>query len=930
MKPTEHTAKPASTPKAGRFALPRGLSRAQGSGAPVRGLAAGPFVARSLIALCALAGLFALSTAAVAQAEPPKLVLYGSFASEGPGVAVDQASGDVFTAGFFDIKFSKPSKGQEESAIESAGHIEQLDAEGKHLSTFGKLGGGGPFGEGSLFAGAAVNPVNGNLYVLEAFSFETFTQAIAVYEPSTGEFIRSFPVPSYRDDGGSYSFLQIASDSSGNVYVPGEDDILEYSEAGTLLKTFTGSGAGALKEPTGVAIDSSGNLWVADSGNNRIVELDSGGAPVEVNGKPVEIKSEGVFFVALDWHGDVFATVYNGADPCGELGTSCVHLVEYSSEGRQLADVGVGDFGTPTDTVARFFSMVAVNDASGRVYVTDEAKHTVWVFGPPTVPVVGRELTAEVGASEAKLGALVNPGGIQTAYRFEYGTTSVYGGSTPFPEGSVGEGVHPHAVWAAASGLAAGTAYHYRVVATSELGTVYGPDQTFTTATAAEAACPNEQLRGGASARLPDCRAYELVTPPVKSSSQFDAGGLKYSSMAAADGEAVTLRSFEPRPGAPTGGYYYVGTRGAGGWIAEDIMPIESDDGVTCQSLTAVYAYSDQLTKDVIETGGGSRASSQASVENLEACNTEGLQVVSGEPVGYVNMLVRDNATGTYQLVNVTPPGVTPADAHFQAASADLSHVFFTETSPLAEGARYGVENLYEWDEGALRLVSVLSDGTAVAGSLAAEAPVFRSVAGLTVPVPEHEDVVSSDGSHVLFTYGDALYDRIDGQRTVQIDEKQGGSASSGGGSFKAATSDGAKVFFLDESKLTAGSTAEAGEPDLYECALSEGASKCELTDLTVAKAGEHADVLRVTPLGADDSSDVYFVAKGVLASNTREITNGEGKTVVEGAQAGKQNLYLWNGEKTSSSPPASPKGCSPSGEPRPTASGSRSNRKRA
>ena len=159
--------------------------------------------------------------------------------------------------------------------------------------------------------------------------------------------------------------------------------------------------------------------------------------------------------------------------------------------------------------------------------------------------------------------------------------------------------------------------------------------------------------------------------------------------------------------------------------------------------------------------------------------------------------------------------------------------------------------------------------------------------------------MVSSDGSHVLFTYGGALYDRIDGQRTVQIDEQQGGPGPSGGGSFKAATADGSKVFFLDESKLTAGSTAAAGEPDLYECALPEGASKCELTDLTVAAAGEHADVLRVTPLGGHDSSYVYFVAKGVLASNTREFTNSEGKTVVEGAQAGKQNLYLWNGDKT-------------------------------
>ena len=150
-------------------------------------------------------------------------------------------------------------------------------------------------------------------------------------------------------------------------------------------------------------------------------------------------------------------------------------------------------------------------------------------------------------------------------------------------------------------------------------------------------------------------------------------------------------------------------------------MPIESYEGVGCLEYQFLHAFSEQLTTDVMQVGGGSRAgaSEAGKGETPESCNPEGRQVVSGEPVGYENLLVRENATGTYQLVNVTPPGVTPADAHFQAASADLSHVIFTETSPLAEGAQYGVENLYEWDEGALRLVSVLPDGTAVPGSLA-------------------------------------------------------------------------------------------------------------------------------------------------------------------------------------------------------------------
>jgi NHL repeat len=897
VKPTAHTAKPAVAPETGRFASLGGPHRAPGSGAPARGPIAATFVARSLVALCALAGIFALSTTAVAQAAAPTLIPYGQFSTHEPlvaGIGVG-GSGDLFVSSLLTNSFG-PSK------------VVKLDPSGKLLSP------PSPFGSG-YYSGVAVNPMNGDVYVLG--EEELFTPAkIFVYDPNTGVLLSSFEVPASRNFGGFLTDVQIAVDSAGNVYVPEplkeepassgtfvpNDEVLEYSPSGTLLKTFTGSGAGALKEPTGVAIGSSGNLWVADSGNNRIVELDSSppGAPIEVNGKPVEIKSEGVYSVVLDGHGDVFALVENGADPCGEKKSPCLHLVEYSSEGSQLADVGAGQFGTNEGvSTNRFYSMVAVNEASGRVYVTDGLNEKIWVFGPPTAPVLGRELTAEIGASEAKLGAMVDPGGIAASYRFEYGTTTSYGNTTPFPEGSVGEGVTARAVWASASGLAPGTTYHYRVVATSELapGGIAGPDQTFTTLTAEQAACPNEQVRGGFSGRLPDCRAYELVTTPPKNSSQFDARERdKYPSTVAADGEAISLLTTEPQPGAPSSGGQYVASRGASGWTVEGIQPFESNDGVGCADYQWVHAFSDQLTSDVMQVNGGARASSsQQKEEAPDSCNPEGRQVVAGEPVGYENLLVRDNATGAYQLVNVLPPGVTPADAHFQASSADLSHVIFTETSPLTEGATYGVENLYEWDEGALRLVTVLPNGTAVPGSLA------QAEAYTSQQQHEHESArISSDGSHVLFTYGGALYDRIDGQRTVEIDEKQGGSSGpSGGGSFKAASADGSKVFFLDESKLTDGSTAAAGEPDLYECALPEGASKCELSDLTVAAAGGHADVLRVIPLGRHDSSYVYFVAQGVLASNTREFRNGEGNTVVEGAEAGKQNLYLWNGKET-------------------------------
>ena len=38
-----------------------------------------------------------------------------------------------------------------------------------------------------------------------------------------------------------------------------------------------GTGDGQLEGPTGLYIDSSGNIWVADSGNNRVQKFDSSG-----------------------------------------------------------------------------------------------------------------------------------------------------------------------------------------------------------------------------------------------------------------------------------------------------------------------------------------------------------------------------------------------------------------------------------------------------------------------------------------------------------------------------------------------------------------------------------------------------------------------------------------------------------------------------
>jgi hypothetical protein len=796
----------------------------------------------------------------IAQAQPPRLVSYGIFASEGPGVAVDQENGDVFTAGLLNAE-GNPTR------------IAQFDGEGNLISSFGAE---------SRYGGAVVNPVNGDLYALEAINFSTFTPAIDTYDPTTGNLLSTFEVPSSGDIF-LFTVVQIAVDSAGNVYVPvvPENEVLEYSPSGTLLSTFKGSGKGALKEPIGVAVDSSGDLWVADTGNNRIEELSSADLPIG------EIKSQGITSVVLDGHGNTFALVDNSADACGSLPSPCVHLVEYDSTGSQLADVGAGDFGVQEAAGGNgYLSMLAVNASDDRVYVTDDLKNKVWVFGPPTPPKTVKELASEVNTTEAKLGALIKAGGIATSYRFEYGTTTEYGQATPFPEGSA-TGIQAHTVWASASGLAPGTTYHYRIVATNAVGTTVGADQTFTTETMAETRCPNEQLRGSFSAALSDCRAYELVTPPNSGSNEPDtesagntfsgppvviaAGGGVLGNFAARDGERLAYRSAEVMPGAATSGFDYLATRGAEGWSSEDVIPLQSYDGDRCNAPgplgDEVNAYSAELTDAVVRVGAGQ---SWGKPHLTGGCGAQGTEVVQGEPLGVENLLLRDNATGTYRLIDAPPAGVIPNDAHFLSASADLNHVIFSENARLTENAPPGLEDLYEWDGGTLRLVTILPDGTPVAGSLPKDPGTVSS----------RSSVVSVEGDRVFFTADGNLYVRINGEETIQLDESRGGSGPGGSETFQAASSDGTQAFFTDDASAgLTGDTVGGSGANLYR--FSDG----QLTDLTPA---QHAEVVRVSGI-SEDGEYVYFVADGVL---TDSHANAAGET----AKTGKPNMYLWHG----------------------------------
>jgi hypothetical protein len=102
-------------------------------------------------------------------------------------------------------------------------------------------------------------------------------------------------------------------------------------------------------------------------------------------------------------------------------------------------------------------------------------------FTTAAAPVVTTEAATAVSGGGATLNGTINPKGAETTYQFDYGTTTAYGAKVPASAKSVGPGTSGVVVSQTPAGLAEGTTYHYRVVASNSVGTTYGQDLTFTT-----------------------------------------------------------------------------------------------------------------------------------------------------------------------------------------------------------------------------------------------------------------------------------------------------------------------------------------------------------------------------------------------------------------------------------------------------------------
>lgn len=409
------------------------------------------------------------------------------------------------------------------------------------------------------------------------------------------------------------------------------------------------------------------------------------------------------------------------------------------------------------------------------------------------------------------------------------------------------------------------------------------------------ATCANEAIRveqGSAALGLPDCRAYEFVspgsTPSITKDSKLEFGGGKASPA----GDALSFFSRYPAEGSQTSSETWLSRRSAAGWALTSIDPQMTPTPTQAGECQPGVAFSEDLDTFLLSAGGDLETAKEPSAGE---CGKPAEELATGEPRGYANLYLR-RGDAPYELVNPVPVGMTPANATYLAASSDLSRVVFSEIAQLTPEAVPG-SDLYEWADGIVRLIGVLPNGEPVPAKLGAATQDWGDPEGFTVGLAPVSHAVSVDGERVFFEANGNLYLRKNaGQApaananclttsetglacTLQIDVSKGAD-SSGGGVFQFASTDGDRVFFLSDHALTFPSSAAAGKPDLYEYDVSAK----KLVDLTVASSG-NANVRGISG-GSDDGSRLYFVARGILTGSQQ---NQQGEV----AQAGQPNLYL-------------------------------------
>jgi hypothetical protein len=691
-------------------------------------------------------------------------------------------------------------------------------------------------------------------------------------------FVTKYRGPVFKVDGatkaiayrfGENTTTEAIDPTSGNVLVASGTEVAEYDASGATQAVKQASVS--LAEVQGIAVSPLGDdVYVS---RNKTPTLEAG---VEVF---TDLPTPTVAVGAASEVSRTSAKLSGSVNPEANSVTGC--KIEYglttseSFEHEAPCDPAAAEL--PVDSTVHPVSTVVSGlqaDSSYRFRITaananGSASSSSATFTTLGAPRISALLARDAHQSSVTLEATVDPRGLDTSYRFEWGATASYANS--LSAGTIGAGEGSRHVSASLAGLSPESIYHYRLVATNDEASVASPDQTLETLDACG---------------LPDQRCFELVSPREPGPTAAPGAVINQTEMhyqAAPGGDRLAYSTEGGLPTSTRGGEtLFLGVRGTKEWESAQLSPgqlTRSEASGGFSNPSHILAASPDLSCDVVVSG-----------QPLTSDPAAKLLMENGEA-----NLYRRNADGSFTLIsNLTPdnpvlPGSEQSyELEYQIVgmSSDCRHIVFASPYHYPGIAGAGESRLYEWDEGTLKNVGVVPGPSG-------ETPV-RAVGG----APENPlDAVSRDGSRVFFsapklTAGNPAEVETEG---VFVRELVGTEGASGhrvtrdisesetstpdlGTVYQGATPDGSRVYFTANAGLTSKTSSEG--TDLYEYNLETGS----LTDLSVDTAPGGAAVAGLVGV-SEDGSHVYFAAGGQLQA-------GAGSTYAQNTSHETYSIY--------------------------------------
>ncbi len=346
----------------------------------------------------------------------------------------------------------------------------------------GHSGDGGPATAAELhYPGGIAVDASGDLFIAD-----TYNNCVREVNASTGDIttVAGNGVAGYSGDGGQATNAELdrpcslAVDADGNLFIADEKNncIREVNATTGVITTVAGNGTGGfsgdgglatsaeLDSPDGIAVDSGGDLFIADTSNNRIREVNAtthvittvaGNGTAGYSGDGGQATNAELYYpasIALDASGDLFI-----ADTCNhrirEVNASTGVITTVAGS----ASYGYGGDGGQATAAQLLEPCDVALDSIGDLFILDEGVVRKVVLQQETINVAAAVLTVTAGSASKT-----------------YGQTLSFAG-TEFTTSGLVNGDSVTGVTLTSTGAAASTAPgSYAIVPTSAVGSDLG------------------------------------------------------------------------------------------------------------------------------------------------------------------------------------------------------------------------------------------------------------------------------------------------------------------------------------------------------------------------------------------------------------------------------------------------------------------------